>query len=110
MSDPPALLCLVEDIPQGASRGFDRVDAPNLFAVRNGEQVYLYRNLCPHAGFELNWLPDKFLDIDSEHILCTAHGALFDIASGRCVAGPCAGAYLHPVKFHITAGAIYIDE
>ncbi len=106
----PAPLCQVEDIPQGASRGFARVNAPNLFAVRNGEQVYLYRNLCPHAGFELNWLPDKFLDIDNEYILCTAHGALFDIASGLCVAGPCAGAYLHPVKFHIAAGGIYIDE
>lgn len=110
MANRSAFLCFVEDVSQGASRGFNIENAPNLFAVRRGEQVYLYRNLCPHAGFELNWMPDKFLDIDNEYILCSAHGAMFDIASGYCIAGPCAGANLHAVRFHVADGGIYLDE
>ena len=72
--------------------------------MRTETGVVVYRNRCPHAGFELNWLPDRFLDRDGRHIHCQVHGALFAIATGRCVTGPCAGKHLEPVPFSILDG------
>ena len=80
------------------------------FIVNHDGRHYAYVNRCPHAGSPLNWMPDRFLDRDREHILCTAHGALFEIESGLCIAGPCPGASLTTVRAEIRGGDIWIDE
>lgn len=69
-----------------------------LFAIRKDNQLHAYWNNCPHMGLPLNWMPERFLDLDKKYIQCTAHGALFTIATGQCVAGPCVDDYLEPVK------------
>ncbi len=61
------------------------------FVVRKDGEVYAYENFCPHAGRQLNWGPDRFLTRDQSLIMCAAHGALFEIATGLCAAGPCVG-------------------
>lgn len=71
--------------------------------------MVVYRNRCPHAGFELNWLPDRFLDCDDRHIHCQVHGALFDIGTGRCVAGPCVGQHLESIPVRILDGDLMLD-
>ena len=50
-----------------------------------------YVNHCPHAGYPLNWNPDQFLAPELAVIRCVMHGALFEIETGDCFAGPCAG-------------------
>jgi nitrite reductase/ring-hydroxylating ferredoxin subunit len=47
--------------------------------------------LCAEGG---NWMPDRFLSRDRSQIICATHGALFDIATGYCTAGPCQGQHL----------------
>jgi nitrite reductase/ring-hydroxylating ferredoxin subunit len=59
--------------------------------------VVAYRNECPHTGGELDWIEGDFLDADGRLIVCATHGALFEPATGRCVAGPCRGAALRAV-------------
>ena len=103
-------LCALADIREGGCLGFGDRTGDALFAVRKHGEVYVYRNCCPHAGSPLNWMPDRFLDRDREHILCTAHGALFEIESGLCIAGPCPGASLTTVRAEIRGGDIWIDE
>ena len=61
------------------------------FAVRQGERAYGYADRCPHAGLPLAQRLDDYLTPDGALIACSWHGALFDIASGACVGGPCAG-------------------
>ena len=78
--------------------------------MRTETGVVVYRNRCPHAGFELNWLPDRFLDRDGRHIHCQVHGALFDIATGRGVAGPGTGRYLEPVPVRIRDGDLMLCD
>ena len=103
------MLCDIDDIAEGTSKGFDLDADGGVFAVRKDGVVYCYRNRCPHAGLELNWAPDRFLDRDKEYILCTAHGAMFDITSGLCIAGPCAGAELLPVDYQIVDRKIQLQ-
>lgn len=101
------ILCRLEEIADGAARGFDLgggADAPEpleIFVVRAGAHAYAYRNVCPHTGSPLDWQPDDFMSEDASHIMCHTHGALFEIADGFCVAGPCAGDQLSPVAIEI---------
>lgn len=104
-------LCAIDAIPDGGSRGFHcALDAvpTDLFAVRQGARVYVYLNSCPHTGGPLDWVPDRFLDIDGRWIQCATHAALFRIESGLCVAGPCAGDRLSALRVEIVDGDVWI--
>jgi nitrite reductase/ring-hydroxylating ferredoxin subunit len=91
MQDDSKLLCRLEDIPEGNAKAVD-VDSStggfSLVLLRRGAQVFAYHNECPHAGRRLDWSPGKFLVKDGV-IICAAHGAMFDVASGACLGGPC---------------------
>ena len=78
------------------------------FVVRQGDAVYAYQNFCMHAGHPLNWRPDGFLTGDDSQIICASHGAIYEIRSGECVAGPCPGKRLRPVKVEIRDGEVVI--
>lgn len=78
------------------------------FVVRSGEQVFAYQNHCQHAGHCLNWKPDSFLTKDRKNIICASHGALYDIQTGECIAGPCVGKYLTPVEVRVAGGNVIV--
>jgi len=103
-------LCRVEDIPDGGARGFPGPPGSftGLFAVRRGERVLVYVNVCPHIGTSLNLLPDRFLSADGTRIVCSTHGATFRIEDGHCTAGPCVGDRLEPVPCEIRDGAVLV--
>jgi nitrite reductase/ring-hydroxylating ferredoxin subunit len=54
--------------------------------------------------------PDAFLTPDGSLILCSSHGALFEIATGLCVGGPCLGRSLRRVPVRIEAGLVMLEE
>ena len=105
----PQRLCAVDDIPADGAKGFQLDKFNSIFAVRKAGELYLYRNRCPHARLELNWMPDRFLDRSRDHIMCAAHGALFEIDSGDCISGPCPGTSLSPVAHSIVDGQLYLS-
>jgi nitrite reductase/ring-hydroxylating ferredoxin subunit len=95
------------------ARGFDVAMpgcAHGIFVVRGDGGFRGYLNRCPHRGLPLNWLPDQFLDADGIHIQCANHGALFRIADGYCLAGPCAGSRLTPVRLITRGTGLWLDE
>jgi len=102
------LLCRLDDISDGGAKEFGDGTASSVFAVRRGNNAYVYRNRCPHAGTPLNWMPDRFLTRDQSQIICTTHGALFEIDSGLCVAGPCGGQYLEVIHSAVRDGEIWL--
>ena len=61
------------------------------FVVNHGGAYHAYVNRCPHVGTPLDLWPNEFLSEDGTVFVCSTHGALFDPATGRCTAGPCAG-------------------
>ena|SRR6185369_6262229 len=105
------ILCRLDEIPDAAAKGFTLPDGDGtreIFVVRQGERVYGYVNSCPHVGTPLEFLPDRFLTADSRQILCSTHGARFEIATGRCIAGPCKGRFLAAEPLTIEAGMIVL--
>lgn len=80
------------------------------FALRHRGRVVAYRNACPHTGGELDWNEGDFLDEGGRYIVCATHGALFEPATGRCVAGPCRGDRLDPVAVRDDGVSIVAPE
>jgi len=78
------------------------------FVVRQGEEVCAYQNKCAHAGHPLNWRPDSFLTPDGSQIICSSHGAVYDIRSGVCVGGPCPGKKLRALNVQIREGLVIV--
>lgn len=97
------VLCRVDDIPEGESRGFAAAPGAftGLFAVRRGGRVFVYVNSCPHLGLPLDPVPHRFLDAKRTAIVCSAHGARFRVEDGECVSGPCYGESLEAVPVRV---------
>lgn len=105
-------LCRLEDIPDGQARGFPPAAGfVGLFAVRQGGQVFVYVNACPHIGVALDIMPDRFLNHRGTAIICALHGASFQIEDGFCTQGPCAGDSLEAVAAEVDEnGTVWVPE
>lgn len=102
-------LCDLTDIPEGQSRGF-KLGSRDIFATRQQGKVFVYHNRCPHWGVPLEWKDNQFLDAGGTLIQCANHGALFVIATGLCVAGPCIGQKLTSISYTVLDNQIWISS
>jgi nitrite reductase/ring-hydroxylating ferredoxin subunit len=100
------LLCRLDELPDGEARGFDPLGSgqDSVLVVRQGGRLHAYRDLCPHyGGTPMAWRRHAYLNAERSHIVCAAHGALFEIDGGACVRGPCLGQALTPVAIAVNA-------
>ena len=58
-----------------------------------------------NAGVRLYEVPK---DRDGQRLVCSSHGALFDPASGACVAGPCTGDSLARLPCRVENERVYV--
>lgn len=94
----------MDDLPDGDARGFAVPGFRHkVIVVRKGESVFAYLDACPHysPGTPMAWKANAYLDGEGKHIACHSHGALFDIETGECLAGPCLGKSLQAVALEI---------
>jgi nitrite reductase/ring-hydroxylating ferredoxin subunit len=111
--DLARVICPLHELADPGSKGFTMGEGDwplRGFVVRHGETVRAYVNHCPHAGFPLNWTPDVFLAPDAPLILCSMHGALFEMDTGFCVSGPCSGLRLRGLPVRVARGYVVLDE
>ena len=64
------------------------------FVVRKHDRFYAYLNLCKHLPVTLDLNDDNFFTFDKSQLQCHMHGAMYEIETGFCTAGPCQGARL----------------
>jgi nitrite reductase/ring-hydroxylating ferredoxin subunit len=110
--DLARVICALHELDDPGARGFTLGEGEwplRGFVVRRGAAVQAYVNHCPHAGFPLNWQPDVFLAPGGSLIRCIMHGALFEIETGVCVAGPCMGHGLQPLEIQVRVGYVLLD-
>lgn len=87
-------LARFDELDDPGSRGFDHAGQgrDTLLLVRRNGEVFAYLDACPHYGnTPMAWRKDAYLNGDGTRIVCHAHGAQFDIATGECLVGPCMG-------------------
>ena len=102
-------LCEYDAIGENSSKAFRLGNLP-IFVVHKEGNYHAYINWCPHLGVSLNYEQNQFLDSEKTFIVCANHGALFDIASGACFAGPCTGKHLLPIPCEAREDGVYIGQ
>ena len=120
-------LCSMSDLDATGAFGVERPDAPDRRAlldappgsfagppqrfvvVRFGEDLRTYVNSCPHMRLPLELFPNRFLDENGEQLVCSTHGARFNVSDGECTRGPCRGDVLRCVKITVSDGKIFFD-
>ncbi len=106
-------LCALDDIADGGSAGFIATfgdTSVSVLAVRQGDCVAVYENNCPHIGSPLDFLPGQFLNVERTHIMCSTHGALFQLDDGLCVSGPCEGDHLTPLTASVRDKGVFATK
>ena len=104
--------CRVTDLPPGRTAKFSlRCGAHSVegFVVNHDGDYVAYRNRCAHVGTPLDLWPNEFLSEDGRSLVCSTHGAIYEPASGRCTAGPCAGQALSPLPVRRERDDIVVD-
>jgi naringenin degradation protein FdeD len=105
------LIAKVEELPPGRVKKFwlicqsYRVDA---FLVNDQGSFYAYVNRCRHMPTPLDFVRDQFLSEDRRHLMCYTHGALYEPATGLCIAGPCKGESLYPLPVRVDRGNVLV--
>src|SRR5438309_3425774 len=65
-----------------------RVDG---FLINDAGNFYAYVNRCRHMMTLLDFVRDQFFSEDRRYLMCYTHGALYEPATGFCIAGRCKG-------------------
>ena len=105
------VIATIEELQPGSVKKFwlicakYRVDA---FVVNNDGLFYAYVNRCRHMATPLDFTRDQFLSEDRRYLMCYTHGALYEFASGECVAGPCKGELLYRLPLKVDRGEILV--
>lgn len=97
-------ICRFQDIPDGEP--FQAVvDGHDAFAVyKVGEDVYVTQDRCTHAESSLS----KEGLLEGHQIICGWHDAIFDVRTGKGIAGPCDVA-LRSYPTSIRDGDVFIE-
>ncbi|MFK7958146.1 MAG: Rieske (2Fe-2S) protein [Lysobacterales bacterium] len=103
--DERVTLCAIDELADGEARGFDPYGTGRdaLFVVRRGEKLFAYRNVCPHQGASMPWRKNAYLNGAATRIVCSAHGAQFEIETGKCMLGAALGRALKPIAIEVDA-------
>ncbi|SIT51434.1 Ferredoxin subunit of nitrite reductase and ring-hydroxylating dioxygenase [Paraburkholderia piptadeniae] len=110
------VLCPLDDIPDGGGKEIacsgadERAGKPAIVVLRRGDDVWAYRNMCPHFSIPLNYEADTFWTYEAEHLMCAHHSAMFRFEDGVCVDGPCLGAALTRVPVRIEARMVVEED
>jgi nitrite reductase/ring-hydroxylating ferredoxin subunit len=103
-------ICNLDDIKDNNSLGLSaKVNGilKKLIVVKSGKHTFVYVNSCPHIGAPLDLRPGQFFSHNKESIICSTHGALFQIRTGLCIFGPCKDKYLEAIPICIEDNEIF---
>jgi nitrite reductase/ring-hydroxylating ferredoxin subunit len=107
---PVRILADARRLREGDGARFElRVDgvARDAFVVRFRGRAYAYVNSCRHQSLPLDFGDARFFDDDYDALVCCHHGARYRPETGECVAGPCAGGRLTPLRVEQRDGALW---
>ena len=82
-----------------------RLDA---FLINDQGNYHAYVNRCRHMPTPLDFVRDQFLSDDGRYLQCYTHGALYEFATGECVAGPCKGESLYRLPVRVDRGEVLV--
>ena len=73
-------------------------------------QVVAYENVCRHVPITLDYGDGRFFNPAGSQFVCQTHGATYEPLTGKCIAGPCVGASLKPLRVEVQHGEIWFED
>ena len=70
-------------------------------------EIHAYKNRCMHLPIPLD-AGSGTIPQEEGHLVCSTHGARYRIEDGRCVDGPCQGAWLEPIRVRVERGTVVL--
>jgi nitrite reductase/ring-hydroxylating ferredoxin subunit len=105
------IIAKVAELPPGGVKKFwlicDQYRVDGLLVNDQGS-FHAYVNRCRHMPTPLDFMRDQFLSEDRRHLMCYTHGALYEPATGLCIAGPCKGELLYPLPVRVDGGEVLV--
>ena len=77
------------------------------FVVRYRGGAHAYVNSCRHQSLPLDFGDARFFDDAYDALVCCHHGARYRPDTGACLAGPCHGGGLSPLRVEERDGALW---
>jgi len=105
----------VDDVPeettflfrvQAADNGDDEKEA---ILVRDDEGIIGWLNYCQHYT-HIKLDKGSGAEMRNGEVICTNHGAYFEVDSGRCTFGPCEGAFLNELAVEVENEEVYLVD
>ena len=106
-------LCSLANLSDRQAKGIvigTGLEQQRFIVVMSGDEIRCYHNRCPHMGTPLDTFPDRFLDETGDFLVCSTHGARFNVADGVCITGPCVGQGLASCEISISDGQVYLAK
>jgi nitrite reductase/ring-hydroxylating ferredoxin subunit len=110
--DGGRVVARVDELQPGAVKKFwlicqkYRLDA---ILVNDRGNYHAYVNRCRHMPTPLDFVRDEFLSDDGRFLQCYTHGALYEFATGACIAGPCKGESLYRLPVRVDRGEVLVS-
>jgi nitrite reductase/ring-hydroxylating ferredoxin subunit len=111
MSDVVIVVCRADALGDKQTAKFKIGSGKNAregFVIRWQGELHAWRNECRHVPMTMDWVENRFLSRDGCWIQCSTHGALYEAATGLCVAGPPAGRHLHRLPVSVEDGQVVV--
>ena len=104
----------VDDVPSDTTlvyrlRPVDGEEPREAILLRDEEGVVSWLNYCQHFT-HIKLDKGSGAELRNGEVICTNHGAYFEVDSGRCTYGPCEGAYLNEVEVAVDDGDVVLVD
>lgn len=90
-------------------RDHDGGNVREAILVRLNGDVVGWLNYCQHLR-HIRLDKGTGATMRGDELVCTNHGAMFEVDTGFCTFGPCEGAYLDPVEVAVRDGEVYLAD
>lgn len=80
------------------------IEEKPIVLVRMGDKVMCYGDFCTHQDVKLS----EFGEIEKDELVCWAHGAHFDVCSGKALCYPATEA-LRSYSVKVEEGVVFVD-
>lgn len=107
---PGAVLARFDEIPDKGAIVRDLREGEKLYSfvlARRGDVLAAYWNICPHAHVRMETFDGQLIVRMDRYLMCTLHGAMYDLGDGRCAAAP-GGGDLEKAPIELVDGEVRI--
>ncbi len=102
-------LAKLQDLQEGETKLISVEGEPpyrSIVLVKSKDQFLAYWNVCQHIAIPLDGGLGS-LPLIGGYLVCSTHGAKYEVTDGTCVKGPCTGSKLPAIELEMTDDAIF---